>query len=196
MGSIEQFISPRDLKRLYDSDECKYIPDPEEEKLVMTDKQKKELEWDLGWELHKYARTQEREKLKTLLKEGGAYCGAPDVFADLNWQNEFGSTPLWWTCMHGDEELTQLLIDAGADLDQCDDDLWTPVSVASRYGHDNCLELLINAGADLTIKVADGDYALDKANFWEHDECEHLLKQAGAPMAFPPVPRIEVTSSC
>merc|ERR1711920_384422 len=185
-----QFISKRDLKRLYDNPEYA-VPEPVE-KPILTAKQRKDLEWDLGWELHKYARIQEREKLKTLLKEGGAYCGAPDVFADLDWQDDFGSTALYWCCMHGDEELTQLLIDAGADLDVCDDDLWTAVSVASRYGHDNCLELLIKAGADLTIKVADGDYALDKANFWEHDECERLLKEAAAPMAFPPVPRIEV----
>ena len=120
----------------------------EEAPLQLTDKQKNDLEWDLGWELHKYARQQQRDDFKKLLKEGGAYCGAPDVFPDLNWQNELGSTPMWWTCMNGDAELTQLLIDAGADVDQCDDDLWTPVSVAARYGHDNCLEVLLKAVGD------------------------------------------------
>ena len=142
----------------------------------LTDEQREELAWDLGWELHKYARLDQRDELAKLLKEGGAYCDAPDVFPDLDWQAEDdGSTALWWTCMHGDWRSAKLLIDAGAPLDTCDTDLWTAISVAARYGHHKCVKVLLDAGADPSIKVADGETAIQKAEFWEHSKCEELL---------------------
>jgi ankyrin repeat protein len=141
--------------------------------------QKQNLAWQLGWELHKYARLQQRDALKDLLKTGGAYCGAPDVLPALNWQDENGTSALWWVCVHGDDELVRLLLAAGADPNCADKDSWTPVSLASRCGHDDCLRLLIEAGAELSVPVSDGDTALDKAIFWENDECERLLRERG-----------------
>lgn len=145
----------------------------------LTAEHKQALAWQLGWELHKYARLQQREDLKELLKAGGAYCGAPDVFPALDWQDENGTSALWWVCVHGDSELVRQLLEAGADPNCVDKDLWTPVSLCARCGHDDCLQLLIQAGAELSVPVSDGDTALDKAIFWENDECERLLRERG-----------------
>jgi len=145
------------------------------------------VRWELGWEVHACARAQEREQLKRLLREGGSYCGAPEVRPDLDWQDELGTTALWWVCLNGDHELARLLVEAGANVNVTNADKWTAASVAARYGHDDCLEVLIAAGADLSVVVSDGDTALDKAIFWEHVECEQLLRSHGAATAAKPV---------
>jgi hypothetical protein len=127
----------------------------------MIAQQNRALAWQLGWELHRCARLQQRNDLQQLLKAGGAYCGAPDVFPALNWRDENGTSALWWVCVHGDCELVRLLLEAGADPNCADKDSWTPVSLVARCGHEDCLELLIHAGAELSVPVSDGDTALE-----------------------------------
>ena len=139
-----------------------------------------EVESELGWELHYHTRTQGREQAINLMKNGGSYCNAPNLFPDVNFKDKAGTTPLWWACMYGDEQLAKMIVDAGADINTTDEYGWSPASIAARYGHDNCLRLLLDAGADLSMAVSDGDTALDKAIFWEHADCERLLLANGA----------------
>ena len=150
----------------------------------LTSEQKLSLAAELGWELQKCARLQQREELKDLLKYGGAYCGAPEIFPDVNWRDETGASALWWTCLHGDGELAHILLDAGADPNGTDKDEWTAVSIAARCGHDNCILMLIQAGANLSIPVSDGDTALDKAIFWEHEDSAGMLREHGGAAPF------------
>jgi len=187
---------PQQIRRFFKSGELAPPPsedmsglssnaDADDTDLDLSPAQKISLAAELGWELHKYARLQQRDELKRLLESGGAYCRAPEVGPDVNWRDENGSSALWWTCLHGDSELAQLLLDAGADPNGTDKDDWTAVSIAARNGHDNCIAVLVKAGAELSLPVSDGDTALDKAIFWEQEDSERLLREHGGARRVP-----------
>ncbi|EOD23909.1 hypothetical protein EMIHUDRAFT_206887 [Emiliania huxleyi CCMP1516] len=73
------------------------------------------VRWELGWE--------EREQLKRLLREGGSYCGAPEV-----------------------------LIAAGADLSVVVSDGDTALDKAIFWEHVECEQLLRSHGAAMAAK--------------------------------------------
>jgi len=135
---------------------------------------------DWGWELHKYARLNNEVRVKKTLRYEihlEAFDGIGKCKEVLNWQDpDFAQTALWWTALHGNLQLAQLLIDAGADVNLADKDGWVPLSVAAFYGHAEVIKALLAAGADATKEVEDGDTAYDKAVAWDHPECAALLK--------------------
>ena len=135
---------------------------------------------DWGWELHKYARVNNEFRVKKTLRYEihlEAFDGLGNQKEVLNWQDPtFGQTALWWTALHGNKTLTQLLLKTGADVNQADRDGWVPLSVAAFYGHEEIVKILLAAGADPSKEVEDGDTAYDKAVAWNHPECAALLK--------------------
>lgn len=151
---------------------------------------------DWGWELHKYARLNKPDRVRKVLRYEihlEAFDGSGKQKEVLNWQDEdFGQCALWWLAMHGRQNLVQLLIDTGCDVNLSDKDGWTPLSVAAFYGHAEVIKALLAAGADPSKEVDDGDTAYDKAVAWDHPECAVLLKGAQGPSA--QVPKQDVST--
>mmetsp|Transcript_18783 Transcript_18783/g.47975 ORF Transcript_18783/g.47975 Transcript_18783/m.47975 type:complete len:191 (+) Transcript_18783:119-691(+) len=135
---------------------------------------------DWGWELHKYARLNNEFRVKKTLRYEihlEAFDGYGKQKEVLDWQDsEFGQTAMWWTALHGNRDLTELLIRLGADVNLADQDGWVPLSVAAFYGHAEVVKVLLAAGADPSKEVDDGDTPYDKAVAWSHQDCAALLK--------------------
>ena len=55
--------------------------------------------------------------------------------------------------MSGHLHSSQLLIDAGANVNTCDIEMLTPLILAATNGNVKCLKLLIAAGANVNIKT-------------------------------------------
>jgi len=141
----------------------------------------RQYEDDWGWELHKYARLNRAPRVRKVLRYtislGKSKASGLD-YGCLNWQEDpFGHTPLWWTCCHGNWELTKELLDAGADPDIADADGYTPIIVAAQEGNDECVQILLAYGANASHKMADGDTALDKAEAYDRDDAVDVLKE-------------------
>lgn len=86
-------------------------------------------------------RTYDQNKLKSLLNELD-----PDGLGLVHWASDRGS-----------EEILQLLIDEGADVNLPDSDMQTPLHYAASCGHVNCVKLLISRGANVDVKDVNGD---------------------------------------
>ncbi|KAI4470407.1 acyl-coa-binding domain-containing protein 6 [Holotrichia oblita] len=62
-----------------------------------------------------------------------------------------------WASDRGSEDILQLLINEGADINLLDCDKQTPLHYAASCGHINCVKLLISNGADIDIEDVNGD---------------------------------------
>jgi ankyrin repeat protein len=69
--------------------------------------------------------------------------------ANVDWQDEDNSnqTPLHKAAMKGNEEITRMLIDAGADVNVQNRNGETPLHWAARYRKVEIARMLIDAGA-------------------------------------------------
>jgi ankyrin repeat protein len=56
----------------------------------------------------------------------------------------------------GNVELTEFLIEHGADVNQENEFGWTPLHSAAKYGQDRIVAMLLEAGADLNAKTESG----------------------------------------
>jgi uncharacterized protein len=89
--------------------------------------------------------------VRALLKQG----------ADVNAPQGDGTTALHWAARHGDEELAQMLIYAGANVKATTRlGAYTPLLMASELGHAAVIETLIKAGADARGTTTNGTTAL------------------------------------
>ncbi|MCB9228627.1 MAG: ankyrin repeat domain-containing protein [Deltaproteobacteria bacterium] len=60
-----------------------------------------------------------------------------------------GWAPLFWAARNGHRAVAELLIQAGADVNQADNDGRSPLYWAAWQGKKDIVELLIAAGADV-----------------------------------------------
>jgi len=88
---------------------------------------------------------------------------------------EYKKTPLIWAAYRGYAEIVKLLLDAGADFNERDDDGQTALIGAAISGHAEIVKLLIEKGADVNIEDKYNKTALDYA---EKDEIKQLLLEA------------------
>jgi ankyrin repeat protein len=72
-------------------------------------------------------------------------------------------------------EIVQSLIEAGADVNQTDEDGWTPIMYATLEGYFDIVKILIEAGADVNSESSSGEYALYIANYSNHQEIVKYL---------------------
>jgi hypothetical protein len=72
-----------------------------------------------------------------------------------------GSTPLLIAAMFGHPEVARALIDAGADVNQKNNDGTTPLLAAALFAHPQIVRALLDAGADKSIRNASGATPLD-----------------------------------
>ena len=81
--------------------------------------------------------------------------------------------------MRDHKEITELLIDAGADVNAENEAGGTPLHYAASWGGKDIVELLIAASADVNAKRDDGKTPLDLAESNEHKESADLLRKHG-----------------
>ncbi|KAG2458143.1 PP16A phosphatase, partial [Polypterus senegalus] len=91
------------------------------------------------------------EEVQNMVKSGIS----PDLY------NEDGLTALHQCCIDDFEEMVRILLEAGADVNACDSELWTPLHAAATCGHLSLVELLISHGANLLAVNADGNMPYD-----------------------------------
>ncbi|XP_038654639.1 protein phosphatase 1 regulatory subunit 16A [Scyliorhinus canicula] len=91
------------------------------------------------------------EEVRQLLESGVV----PDLY------NEDGLTALHQCCIDDYEEIVKLLLEAQADVNACDSELWTPLHAAATCGHLHLVQQLIQHGANLMAVNADGNMPYD-----------------------------------
>ncbi|NWS78741.1 PP16A phosphatase, partial [Crotophaga sulcirostris] len=75
--------------------------------------------------------------------------------------NEDGLTALHQCCIDDAGEVVTALLEAGADVNARDSELWTPLHAAATCGHLCLVQLLIQRGADLLAVNSDGNMPYD-----------------------------------
>ena len=97
-----------------------------------------------------------------------------DNGADVNTQNEDGTSPLHVSAMKGYHDTAKLLIENGADVNIKDNDDWTPLRWAVCENKYDIVKLLIEFGADPFITDNDGKTPLD---ICQNDDIRSLLEK-------------------
>ncbi|XP_059165790.1 uncharacterized protein LOC131948271 [Physella acuta] len=81
---------------------------------------------------------------------------------------------------NGHDNVVEILIKAGADLNHLNDDGCNSLMIASINGHDKVVDILIEAGADINYVKRDGYNALMIASQNGHAKVADILIKAGA----------------
>lgn len=68
---------------------------------------------------------------------------------DVNVKNDLGMTSLHWAAMKGDIHAVNMLLSAGASVDECDNRGRTALYEACDRGSEECTESLLAFGADV-----------------------------------------------
>ena len=89
------------------------------------------------------------------------------------------STPLIGACAEGHNEVVQVLLDAGADVDMGDNSENTPLMFAGKSGHIKCVILLLGAGAMVGKANTYGRTPLWWA--WDKEVAKLLIKNGANP---------------
>lgn len=100
--------------------------------------------------------------------------------SDVDAINEFGERPFITAVYSNNDELVDLYLKRGEDINQQDDDKFTPLHHAVEGEGKQTVKLLLERGADPSIKNTDGFTPLMMAQEYELDEIIDLLKQHSA----------------
>jgi len=95
--------------------------------------------------------------------------------ADINTQDQFGSTPLAHAVLLGYEQMAGLLLKRGADANIANDETDLPLHLAARRGEVEIFAALVHAGADPTYCNDLGEAVLDVAPAELRDRLEELV---------------------
>ncbi len=95
-----------------------------------------------------------------------------------NKTDQRGFTPLILATYLEKKEVSEFLIDHGADIDAQDASGNTALMGVSHKGHQEITRMLLSKGADIDIKNDDGDTALDFAIRSGNTAIEELLRGA------------------
>ena len=113
----------------------------------------------------------DRAAVQSLLKSG----------EDVSAAQADGMTALHWAASHGDAELAQLLIYAGANVRATTRiNGYTPLFIASQYGHAEVIDTLVKGGADVKAASRSGSTPLMLAAASGSVEAVKRLLDAGA----------------
>lgn len=104
---------------------------------------------------------------------------APNILAYINQFDVNGDTPLIIAVRNGHEDITKILISAGADVNIKNKDGVTPLICAATNGYINILQHLIYSGAHVN-ETLDSSTALAAAVFNDHADCVKELIVHGA----------------
>ncbi len=107
------------------------------------------------------------ERVEKLLDEG----------VDPNFTDPVrGDFPLLIVQIHGHEDLTKLLVQRGADVNQVDRSGRSSLMMAAHHGRLKHVQFLLESGARVDLKDEDGDTALDFAIEKRHVKIADLLR--------------------
>lgn len=100
-----------------------------------------------------------------------------DAGADVNARsaNDFAVLPIHSAVAGGHDDVVEILISAGADVNATQRHGWTPLHGAAQNGSLVTVERLLAAGADRAARNDDGVSAADLARAAGHPEIEGLL---------------------
>ncbi len=103
--------------------------------------------------------------------------------ADVNetMANGSGRTALWPACMNGHAAIVTILVDAGADVDQADNEGDTPLYVACDNGHTEVVTILISAGA-YPDRCGPPDYDEEEDNDVNNADVNHARNNGYTPL--------------
>jgi len=73
-----------------------------------------------------------------------------------------------------------MLIDAGAHVNEQENNGWTALMFAVMHGDTESVETLIKAEADVNLKTLNGETPLKRAKLLEHEKVVEILLAAGA----------------
>eukprot|EP01051_Picozoa_sp_SAG22_P000718 SAG22_NODE_22_length_31438_cov_47.016529_2_plen_855_part_00 len=99
--------------------------------------------------------------------------------------NRTGSTPLCWAAKEGHRGQVEVLLAAGAAVDQKNDFGCSPLFMAALNGHGVVCDLLVAAGADPTTAANDGKTPIGVAEDKENMVIAEALREAADPAATP-----------
>ncbi len=96
--------------------------------------------------------------------------------------NADGNNALWLACVEKHLALIDLLLDAGIDIDNCNDNGATALMYVASSGRTDVVAHLLARGADIKPETLDGFSALDMA---ANIDCLNLLRSAHKKRAWP-----------
>ncbi|WP_054698135.1 ankyrin repeat domain-containing protein [Desulfosarcina cetonica] len=73
-------------------------------------------------------------------------------------------TPIILACEYGQPEIVRLLLEYGANADDCLDDGETPLHIAAFEGAEDCVKFLLKAGANPNVQTSEGKTPLMNAS--------------------------------
>jgi ankyrin repeat protein len=104
----------------------------------------------------------------------------PELSADVNAPGPDGTTALHWAVYHGNAELVERLLEAGARVDVRNEFGSTPIAEAATVGDARILAALLAAGADPDTPGADGQTPLMVVARSSNVDAARVLLEAGA----------------
>ncbi|XP_046842054.1 protein phosphatase 1 regulatory subunit 16A-like isoform X6 [Xenia sp. Carnegie-2017] len=96
--------------------------------------------------------------------------------------NEDGLTALHQSCIDGCEEMVKYLIEYNANINACDNELWTPLHAAAACGHLSIIRYLIDNGGDILAMNLDGNLPADVVE--DDTEVEQFLEREMAKLGY------------
>ena len=129
--------------------------------------------WD---ELHISLLNDKIENIEELLKDKNANNNKKNF---VNKSGECGLTPLHISAMIRNQDVVQLILDNGANLEACDAGGKTPLHRAAQCGNTSTLRCLIKNGGNIFTTDNDGRNPLHDAAFNNHSEALELLLTFG-----------------
>ncbi|KAI1158830.1 hypothetical protein F5B18DRAFT_65083 [Nemania serpens] len=125
-----------------------------------------------------------REAVRALLQLQNGLVESDRIIAKISFGKNFKirkrQTPLSWAAENGHQEIVQLLIERGADIESKGSYGQTPLSWAAGNGHQQIVQLLIERGADIESKDSSGRTPLSWAAENGHLEIMELLIEKSA----------------
>ena len=92
------------------------------------------------------------------------------------WKKNVGETPLHVAAVRGTADIVRLLLDAGAKLEETNNDGETPLHLAAQAGNLPALHALIERGARVDVTNGNGHSPLTRAVWKDAKAVEELLK--------------------
>jgi len=97
---------------------------------------------------------------------------------DINKENYFDKTPLFYACSSGNKELVDYLIENGADINKEDGHGETILFDACKSGNEDTVRYLLEFGADINKENKENNTILVNAFFSQNDNLvKYLIKQ-------------------